>query len=415
MKKILLSCLVPLLLTTSLSTKAQSDFQEGYIVKNDNKLVSGLIKFTGDDYTPSECVFKWFDISQSITYSPEDIKSFGFINGGRFESARLDNKRVFITCLVKGKVNLLYDGKTIYVENAVIGITPLTKRAVQLNLPEGKVKTTDYKDLLNKLLTNTPSFSIPDNIALNTSEIKDLIVKYNVSSKSETRIFTTNKKDEFYTEMQNIGAYTSRYGVIGGVNATRIFATAKETYISMFIPEMTFYEYTPVAGIFFNHQLNRSKEKIMVQAELLVFRNSIYIYNEANYGYGHDKYRSDITISYTGIKVPLFIQANLFKGKGKIIPFINMGIFYTKYLGGNYTRVGEYETATHIVRPFEDNSLHIKSQAKGIMLGGGVKYKINAKNYLFLDMRAEFCDGIFTTKDLSQHISSFNILGGYNF
>ncbi len=316
MKNILLLCLVPLLLVTSLTAKAQSNFQEGYIIKNDNKLIPGLIEFTGEDNTPSKCIFKWFDISQSITYSPSDIKGFGFVNGARFESVKLNKKLIFISCIVKGKVNLLYDGKTMYVENNDIGITPLSKKSVQLNLPDGKIETTDYKDLLKKLLTNTPSFSVPGNIALNTNEIKDLIARYNISSNSETRVFTANKKDVFYSEMQNTGAYRYRYGVIAGMNACRYKTVKYEDRRNVFAPEMTFFEYTPVAGIYVNRQLSKIKEKFSVQAEIQVFMNKIYLYNEDNL---HASYvsKSDINISYTGIKIPIMFQYNILKGKDR--------------------------------------------------------------------------------------------------
>jgi len=408
MKKYFLFSLIAFAL--SLNTKAQSDFQDGYIIKDDNKIIYGQIKFTGNDFTPSYCVFKWFDISESVTYSPKELKSFGFVNGGRFESVRFKNKSIFIACFVTGKVNLLYNGKSLFVQNNDIGLAPLSYKSTYVTFSGEKTEVRNYKELLEKLLTGSTSFSIPPGLQLESDEMTRLISEYNLGSQTETKVFVANNKEVFFSEMKNTGAYRLKYGVTGGISATR-FKTTPINRSATFIPEMTFYEYTPMAGLFINRQLSRLSEVALIQAEVLLYKNKIYLYQEEKDL--TNIYRSDIYIDYIGIKIPIFLQFNL--SKGKITPNLNVGITRTFYLGGSYSRSGEKEDTNHVVRPFEDNSLSLSKGELGLMAGAGVKYRLNPKTHLFINARAEYDNGIFQTDTFDQKTITIMVLGGFNF
>jgi hypothetical protein len=84
-------------------------------------------------------------------------------------------------------------------------------------------------------------------------------------------------------------------------------------------------------------------------------------------------------------------------------------------LGGEYTRIGETESPTHVVRPFEDNSIVLKLGTYGAMAGAGVRMKINPRQSLFIELRAEKGTGIFELNKIDQQTLSFNLFAGFNF
>lgn len=100
------SLLIGLLLTT-LNLNAQTDFRQGYIVKNTGDTLYGQIDYRGDILMSSICRYKHSD--NTITeYSPNDIKCYRFIDSKFYVAKKVNNKYVFLEYLIKGIVNIYY-------------------------------------------------------------------------------------------------------------------------------------------------------------------------------------------------------------------------------------------------------------------------------------------------------------------
>lgn len=98
--------LLGLLISTGF-LKAQTDFRPGYIIKTFGDTIFGQIDYRGDLLMSSLCKFKAVD-NTIKEYSPNDIEAFRFIERKYYVTREIDNKKVFMEYLIKGKVNIYY-------------------------------------------------------------------------------------------------------------------------------------------------------------------------------------------------------------------------------------------------------------------------------------------------------------------
>jgi hypothetical protein len=238
-----------------------------------------------------------------------------------------------------------------------------------------------------------------------------VIAAYNRSRCEEVKMFAIKNPEGIYEEMRNLGAYTSSYGILVGMNASR-YDAEKVNYDHLgFLPEMDFFEVTPLIGVFYNRPLSRKTDLLSVNVELLAFRTNVYMYDEFVEYAGTT--RSDIYINYTGVKIPIYMRFTFLEGSFK--PFLNAGFYSTKNLGGKYLREGEVENSMHVVRPFTDTSIGINKSAMGLLGGIGVRKELNPKQCITIELRAESGTGIYDREGIMQNTLSFNIIAGIDF
>lgn len=95
-----------LLLSTGI-LNAQTDFRSGYIIKMTGDTIFGQIDYRGDLLMSELCKFR--DKDNNIKdYSANDIAEFRFIDSKYYVSREINNKKVFMEYLIKGKVNIYY-------------------------------------------------------------------------------------------------------------------------------------------------------------------------------------------------------------------------------------------------------------------------------------------------------------------
>lgn len=405
--------LLTLMLATVLSviSSAQTEFMNGYIIKNDGSYTYGQVAYTVKGYTAKECLFRWFDISTQYLFKPEDISAFGFTYGMRYKSVSDGGRKIFMACITDGRLDLLYDGSKMYLDGMGLVMAPLDNGSGSVNAEGKMVSFSGFRDLLEKLPDPEGKFKVPADISLSPEKMAGVIADYNRSRGEEAKIFAIRNPEGIYEEMRNLGAYTSSYGVLAGMNASR-YSAEKVTYGHIgFVPEMDFFEVTPMIGLFYNRSLSRKTDLFSLNADLLAFRTNVYMYDE------HTDYsgitRSDINISYTGIKIPISLRLTFLDGSFK--PFLNAGVYWVANLGRKYTREGEVENSMHVVRPFTDNSISINSSVKGVMGGIGLKKELNPKQCISLELRAEQGGGIYNWGAIKQNTVSFNIIAGIDF
>jgi hypothetical protein len=86
---------------------AQTDFRAGYIIKSTGDTLYGDIDYRGDLLMSGLCKFK--DNENTIKeYSPNDIAAFRFIDSKYYVSREINNRKVFLEYLIKGKINIYY-------------------------------------------------------------------------------------------------------------------------------------------------------------------------------------------------------------------------------------------------------------------------------------------------------------------
>lgn len=405
--------LLTLMLATVLSviSSAQTEFMNGYIIKNDGSYTYGQVAYTVKGYTAKECLFRWFDISTQYLFKPEDISAFGFTYGMRYKSVSDGGRRIFMACITDGGLDLLYDGSKMYLDGMGFVMAPLDNGSGSVNAEGKMVSYNGYRDLLEKLPDPEVKFSVPADLSLKPGEMAEVIAAYNRSRGEEVKMFAIKNPEGIYEEMRNLGAYTSSYGILVGMNASR-YDAEKVNYDHLgFLPEMDFFEVTPLIGVFYNRPLSRKTDLLSVNVELLAFRTNVYMYDEFVEYAGTT--RSDIYINYTGVKIPIYMRFTFLEGSFK--PFLNAGFYSTKNLGGKYLREGEVENSMHVVRPFTDTSIGINKSAMGLLGGIGVRKELNPKQCITIELRAESGTGIYDREGIMQNTLSFNIIAGIDF
>lgn len=409
MKRYLLTFLMATIISGISS--GQSEFMNGYIIKNDGSYRYGQVAYIAKGYTAKECLFRWFDISTEHIFKPGDISAFGFIHGMRYKSVSDGKRKIFMACLTEGRLDLLYDGSKLYLDGMGLEMTPLDNGSGSVNVEGKMVSYNGFRDLIEKLPDPNDKFSVPADLSLKPGEMAEVIAGYNRSCGEEAKIFATKNPEGIYEEMRNLGAYTSSYGILAGINASR-YDAAKVNFSSPgFIPEMDFFEVTPMAGIFYDRPLSRKSDLLSLQCELLAFKTNVYMYDEFVEYTGTT--RSDINISYTGIKIPLSLRFTFLKGSFK--SFLNAGFFGMANFGGKYIREGEVESTMHVVRPFTDNSIAVNRSVRGLLGGVGIKKEFNPKQCVTLELRAEYGTGIYDREGIKENTLCFNIIAGIDF
>jgi hypothetical protein len=88
-----------------------AQFKEGYIVKNNNDTIHGLIEYEGPTLNSEHCNFKSLKDSRINKYYPGDIKAFRFTGSKYFTTSTIPvdsvPHKVFLEWLIKGKASVL--------------------------------------------------------------------------------------------------------------------------------------------------------------------------------------------------------------------------------------------------------------------------------------------------------------------
>ena len=88
----------------------------------------GQIDYRGDIIMSSLCKFKGID-NTIVEYSPNDIEAFRFLDSKYYVTKEIDNKKVFLEYLIKGKINIYYmrdeNGDHYYLDKEDVQLTEI--------------------------------------------------------------------------------------------------------------------------------------------------------------------------------------------------------------------------------------------------------------------------------------------------
>lgn len=150
---------------------AQSNFQSGFVIKNNGDTLKGKIKYIGDVYLGKTCTFK--DTSETIIdFSPKDIKAYRFTDDRYFVSREITfgkektKETVFLEYLVNGKADVYYykrnNNETKYfIEKDTSGLVELVYEE-GYKYKDDKTffyKTTEHKLILKQFMSDVPSLN----------------------------------------------------------------------------------------------------------------------------------------------------------------------------------------------------------------------------------------------------------------
>ncbi len=106
------SILILIFLLAMGSLFSQSEFRNGYIIKNNNDTIYGYIDYKGDLSSSKKCIFKKEIASEKLEFLPEEIISYRFIDSKYYVSRLLETDAgeefVFFEYLIDGIVDIFY-------------------------------------------------------------------------------------------------------------------------------------------------------------------------------------------------------------------------------------------------------------------------------------------------------------------
>jgi len=309
---------------------------------------------------------------KKVRYSPNELKGYGLGNGADYVSKTIQlgdsYKKVFLEALESGDYSLYYypgkDGKRFFVAYGDTLIPELLKKTYRKQLKEWSyIDCSELKDDINLVKYNKRS-------------LKKFINKYNTKDLSP---FPFPKVGLMIgNEMQKLNPI---YDVL---IASGLF---RYNYESSFL-----------VGAFIDYPILLSD----FSAHLELY------YSNHSYSYSKITESEDLLLNVTtsDLKAPLLFRYTLpFR---KFRPFVNIGGIYAY----NFNPSGFFNYFTtdgFKVRRSEISSKH----HFGYSVGGGLEYKLNYKNSLFLDFRYSELYGSSPGNEINYSLMQLSL--GFNF
>jgi len=335
-----------LALTISLfiMAKAQSDFRPGYIITLHGDTIKGLINFGSDKASAKSCTFKKGLNLEKVTYTPDQIKSYQFINGKYYLSSISMNfklkDQVFLEYVIKGSVSVFYyqdDIKDHYFVAKDTAIIELDHHDRPTGIAEEDnlilLKAEKFKAQLKLLVEDQPAlFEKIDMINCNT---KDLILM----TKEYQKLSCPSQECTQY-EKRTDGSLKFKFGLLSSVGFSHLSSPPYSMYVNDY-SETKFLNFKPTLtyeiGVLLNTYLDYTgKNKFCIQ--LSPSLNFVEYTSNEEKSLGQLLYVYKLNIKYTTLKIPLLLKYSFYSSNRRMIPFVKLGPGCAIYLSqqGNY-------------------------------------------------------------------------------
>jgi hypothetical protein len=373
------------LIIFSVTASSQNLFREGYIIKNDGRLIHGLVQYSRNKAVPEVCIFKRFEIAAEISYKPEELIEFGFENGNRYLSKKVDGRQVFLDAVAVGRISLFSNGKKYFVKKGDSELTEITGKELAFYEKGDKKTFNNLADLMEYL---TDGFS--GNRVVSEKELLAAVTAYNEST-GNSFVYNRTYRTEKYSE----GVLTPvsskiRFGVISGANTMLI--NCKTVTGLYYLPVFQF-NITPVAGLKVEKTISHVTDRVSVEFDLLALNHSFYSYSEEPL-YG-EIIRHDAFLNFNSIKSTLLLNLSLNAGSSGIVtPYFSGGVNMTAIYSSDYLHIAEKEYMNKDVFTFEDTNLTFNKYPLTMSLGVGTRIRLSNKVSFDVAARIEAGQGL---------------------
>lgn len=378
--------LVLILASVSLSTTSfcQSDFRKGYIVTNNADTLRGLIAYEEGAQAYRSCTFKASEEGANTTYTPAEIKVYGFEHDKVFESHELREtdepaEKLFLEVIARGLVSLFKADKVFWVnkngeelhklvnssESGIIGGTAVIRYG------------NEHVRVLNMLLSDCPELRsrIPK-IQLAERPLTNLVSDYNRCKGVPVVVYKSAKP---WTKV--VG------GIILGANLSSI--AFESDLPDQYLTGSFELSKTPAIGLSVEASSPRISERFGFHTDLTYLTTRYYSYKADRYD--NTILRNYTTITIEQLKLPLGVIYHF--AHRNITPYICAGMSYTFHLSKSSKWVLEVES-DKVVQTFQSEALKINNNQHGIWGGFGVTKSISSRFDASVGVRYEETKGI---------------------
>ena len=375
---------------------AQGDrFEAGYIITLTGDSLNGFILIQGKAGNSSSCGFKQSINSEVKTYSPYDLKAYGFGTERRYDSYGLSfdetTQNFFIKCLIKGKVSLYYFRERYFIDFGG-GIKELVSTTTNTTR-DGKSYSQQmpmYKGVLQKAMNDCPS--IHENLKETALTKKHLDELFEVYHKCIGHPAT------FYNYGPGRIKVSIGIALTGQTTELEVQSDIVPVFTYFFNTEtMTDFSLAPtfIAELYLSKSLGRFR----VRTGLSYYTGNYDQYHEVTIG---TRYDCQLQIDMARIELPVML---------KYYPLKKVGFYVIAGLGFNAT-VKWQEKNTLIIPPSsifsEHNFLENKSFFTNTMGGIGFDFPLMRRR-IFIEGIYGKSQSVLTTVEQYQATSTGNL------
>jgi len=385
---------------TSNNVFCQKIFRDGYLIKKNGDILNGLVEYAPKQNIPSVCIFKRFDIAVAITYTPGEIREFGYVNGNRYVAKSLDNKDNFYEVMVSGNITLYRKGSKFFLEKGQSGMIELNNGLIEYSIDGEKHRFDDLPSFL-KFITEGKAGNIEEKLNPK-KDLVPIIAEYCKASGSPYIVYNQVFSEKMLlSESFRSGGNRNSYGVFTGMNIySLIIKPESEFYIPDPEPEIS-----PTVGLTCERVISRRNDKLALRIDLLFLKQNFYSYSE--YSIASYTYRDDAFFDFTGIKLPIMLQYSF--TSGRLIPYVNAGISYLAFIQKNYLHIRETESYSHDITTDEDSDMPFYFGEASAVCGAGLKIRIISNIKLNIQGRIEIGRGLFNAETPLKSYKQFSI------
>jgi hypothetical protein len=393
----------------------QKTFREGYITKDNGQTLSGLVEWKSGQGTPELCVFKRFEIAVEFKYSAADLNNFGYLNGNRYESVKINGKNEFYEVIIQGSLSLYKKDSKYFVKKNGSDLSEIKNGASRIKTDGKELEFNNLKDLLGYFTENRITLPAEKDIK---RDLVSIVTEFNKITSAKYIAYKQDYSSRPGNTSLRTGADFRRIGITAGMNIYTLYATAGAN-TSVYLPKAT-PEYTYTIGATYETLLSRKNDHLNLRIDLLFLKQNFYSYSEGMLS--SEIIRDDAFLEFTALKVPVLFQYSF--NSGKVIPFITAGFSGMVLLDKDYYHIRESEQSYwHGIYTSEDRKIEFRSTELTGIAGAGVNIRMFNDMKLSLMAGAEFGSGIYKQSQsasiglvqLKQHSIQKFILVGVTF
>lgn len=395
-----------ILICTSEFSFCQSDYRSGFVITQNGDTLSGLVNYREKAKAFRSCDFKISAEQTETTYTPDQIKGYGFVDDKFFQSREVSIKdqpvqTVFIEVLVRGTLTLYKFEDVYFVEKGDEGLQQLINETKELYVDGKRVlkSTNDYVRTLNMLVFDCEKLrGKVENVTLGEKRLTNLVEDYNQCKGTSSTTFKAKKP-----------WIKAAIGITGGLEVSNINF---ERYLGGYKYLQSDFEVSrsPVMGVSFDLFYPRLHERISLHGDLL-YTSAAYDGFSQYSPHSNSTESNFVTIELQQVKFPIGLRYT-FPAR-KLTPYITAAMSNVFHLSTETKWVQVVESGSYVNR-YEFEFFKIRNRQFGFSGGLGISKSISSKLDTYMELRYEQTNGIvpFSMMGLGSKITNFQVLIG---
>lgn len=370
----------------SLQSKSQSDFRDGYIVKNNKDTLYGLIDYSGNIINDKKCTFKKEINAEKQVFSPDEILFFRFINSKCYVSKKIEVDGVetatFLEFIIKGKIDIYYHNRLDkYYLQKDDQIYELKNSKGQISDTNGYMyeqEKKEYIGLMRYLFQDAAIQASINKTVLNHKSLIKFVKEYTKLVCSDNECVVYEKK---------ISKEKSTFGIVAGLNGMSIAQNGGFSDELYYLKDSHFgVEVYPSIGVYYKAKMPGLNERLYIQYEAAYSHVSLATSNTYYEPVYSTTFYNDIHLKQNTFNNLLLLKYVF--PKRKIRPTLQLGAFANYSFTSSYTKKLEAINASG--KPVNTNQPSDNPFSKldyGINCGFGFLYQFQNNKEIFFDIR----------------------------